>query len=203
MEHSDSKLCNIALSSGGFAATSGPELTLFSYEILGLVGRQGAAPHDLLRMAQRDRLLAWAGESQYYTEPKRLADLGYLAARREPGKTRERTVYSLTDKGLAALSDWAQTPAALTPLKSEALIRLLICDLVGDEATRQSIGHLREEIADLDARLDDAERRAPELPHRERNLKLVFSFLHGYLDLHRQLIERVEHDLAGTPRQPT
>src|SRR6478752_858002 len=161
MEHSDSKLCTIALSSGGFVTTSGPELTLFSYEILGLVGRQGAAPHDLLRMAQRDRLLAWAGESQYYTEPKRLADLGYLAARREPGKTRERTVYSRTDKGLEALSEWAQTPAALT--------RLLICDLVGDEATRQSIGHLREEIADLDARLDDAERRAPELPHRERN----------------------------------
>jgi DNA-binding PadR family transcriptional regulator len=203
MEHSDSKLCNIALSSGGLAATSGPELTLFSYEILGLVGRQGAAPHDLLRMAQRDRLLAWAGESQYYTEPKRLADLGYLAARREQGKTRERTVYSLTDKGLEALSEWGQTPASLTPLKSEPLIRLLICDLVGDEATRESIGHLREEIADLDARLDDAERRAAELPHRERNLKLVFWFLRGYLNLHRELIERVEQDLAGTPGRPT
>jgi DNA-binding PadR family transcriptional regulator len=147
-------------------------------------------------MAQRDRMLAWAGESQYYTEPKRLADLGYLAARREPGKTRERTVYSLTEKGLEALSAWAQTPASLTPLKSEALIRLLICDLVGDEATRQSLGHLRDEIADVEARLDDAERRAAELPHRERNLKLVFSFLRDYVDLHRKLIERVEQDLA-------
>ncbi|HET6868869.1 MAG TPA: hypothetical protein VFH80_23355 [Solirubrobacteraceae bacterium] len=147
-------------------------------------------------MAQRDRILAWAGESQYYTEPKRLADLGYLATRREPGKTRERTVYSLTDKGLKALSAWAQTPASFTPLKSEALIRLLISDLVGDEATRQSIGHLREEIADLDMRLDDAERRAAELPHRERSLKLVFSFLRDYVDLHRKLIERVEQDLA-------
>src|ERR671916_341063 len=86
------------------------ELSLFSYEILGLVGRTGAAPHDLLRLARRDRMLAWAGESQYYVEPKRLARLGYLEARKEPGKTRERTVYTLTDRGLQALEEWAQTP---------------------------------------------------------------------------------------------
>ena len=84
---------------------SRPELSLFSYEILGLVGRQGAGAHDLLRMARRGRILDWAGESQYYVEPKRLARLGYLEARKEPGKTRERTVYSLTEKGLEALRE--------------------------------------------------------------------------------------------------
>src|SRR5512141_3389212 len=97
------------------------ELTLFSYEVLGLVGRTGAAPHDLLRMARRGRMLDWAGESQYYVEPKRLARLGYLEARKEPGKTRERTVYTLTDKGRAALRGYARTPAHFTPLKNEAL----------------------------------------------------------------------------------
>src|ERR687894_1859125 len=108
---------------------SRPELSLFSYEVLGLVGRDGAGPHDLLRMARRGRMLDWAGESQYYVEPKRLARLGYLEARREPGKTRERTVYSLTDKGLEALREWALTPLRFTPLKSEPLLRLLIADL--------------------------------------------------------------------------
>src|SRR5438477_12869795 len=113
------------------------ELNLFSYEILGLVGRLGAGAHDLLRMAKQGRMLAWAGESQYYVEPKRLAKLGYLDARKEPGKTRERTVYTLTDKGHAALRAWAQTPVRFTPLKSELLLRMLIADLVGGEATRQ------------------------------------------------------------------
>jgi len=112
-----------------------PELTLFSYEILGLVGREGAGPHDLLRLAKRGRFFNWAGESQYYTEPKRLAKLGYLSARKEPGKTRERTVYTLTDKGLDALRFYARTPVGFTPLKSDALLRLLICDLVGEEVT--------------------------------------------------------------------
>ena len=35
---------------------------MFSYEILGLVGRGGAGAHDLLRMARRGRILDWAGE---------------------------------------------------------------------------------------------------------------------------------------------
>src|SRR4029453_18420282 len=98
---------------------SSDELSLFSYEILGLVGRGGAGAHDLLRMARRGRMLEWAGESQYSTEPKRLARLGYLEARREPGKTRERTVYSLTEKGLEPPRSYARAPARFTPDKSD------------------------------------------------------------------------------------
>src|SRR5215471_19950204 len=91
------------------------DLGLFSYEILGLVGREGAGAHDLLRMARQGRILDWAGESQYYVEPKRLATLGYLEARKEPCKTRQRTVYALTEKGLDALRSWAETPVHFTP----------------------------------------------------------------------------------------
>src|SRR3954463_7223018 len=119
------------------------ELTLFSYEILGLVGRGGAGAHDLLRMARRGRILAWAGESQYYVEPKRLAKLGYLAARTEPGKTRQRTVYTPTDKGVEGLAAWARTAVRFTPVKSELLLRLLIADLVGEPVTRESITTIR------------------------------------------------------------
>jgi hypothetical protein len=56
-----------------------------------LVGRATPGAHDLLRMALRVRILAWAGESQYYVKPRRLARLGDREARKEPGKTRERT----------------------------------------------------------------------------------------------------------------
>src|ERR1700751_4328528 len=147
-----------------------PDLTLFSYEILGRVGREGAGPHDLLRLAKRGRFFAWAGESQYYTEPKRLAKLGYLSARKEPGKTRPRPVYTLTDKGTAALQAHARTAVTFTPLKTDALLRLLVCDLVREQVTRQSIGTLRDDIADLPARLGDAERTAHLLPHQEKYL---------------------------------
>jgi DNA-binding PadR family transcriptional regulator len=177
------------------------ELSLFSYEVLGLVGRTGAGAHDLLRLARRGRMLAWAGESQYYTEPKRLAALGYLEAHREPGRTRPRTVYTLTEKGLDALCDYARTPVAFTPLKSDVLLRLLIADLVGEEATRESIGTLREDIADLSARLDDAEATADALPHRRKYLLLVVGFLRRLLELHLELVDEVERELAPTARR--
>jgi DNA-binding PadR family transcriptional regulator len=177
------------------------ELTLFSYEILGLVGRGGAGAHDLLRMAQRGRILDWAGESQYYVEPKRLARLGYLDARKEPGKTRERTVYALTDQGLAALCSWAETPVHFTPVKSELLIRLLIADLVGEAATRQGIGALREDIADLLDRLEQSEASAQTLPHRRKYLLLVSVFLRRLLDLHLEFVDEVERELAPKARR--
>ena len=181
------------------------ELSLFSYEILGLVGEGGAGAHDLLRMARHGRILDWAGESQYYVEPKRLAKLGYLDARQEPGKTRERTVYTLTAKGRHALADYARTPVTVTPLKSDPLLRLLICDLVGEDVTRESLATLREELNDLRARLDDSERRASELPHREKYLLLVNGFLRKFLDLHAELLDDVDRELAPAHerRRPT
>jgi DNA-binding PadR family transcriptional regulator len=175
-------------------------LSLFSYEVLGLVGEGGAGPHDLLRMARHGRFLDWAGESQYYVEPKRLASLGYLQARKEPGKTRERTVYSLTGKGREALVEFARTPATVTPLKSEPLVRLLICDLVGQGVTRESLAALRDDVADLKARLEESEARASELPHREKYLLLATGFLRGFLELHEQLVADVERELAPKKR---
>ena len=171
-------------------------LTFFSYEVLGLVGRDGAGPHDLLQMARRGRILDWAGESQYYVEPKRLARLGYLEARKEPGKTRPRTHYTLTEKGLEALREWARTPARVTPFKSDPLLRLLITDLVGEGATRESMAALREDLADLSARLDEAAASADALPHRQKYLLLVVDFLRGLLRLYEELAEEVERDFA-------
>ena len=178
------------------------ELSLFSYEILGLVGRTGAAPHDLLRLARRDRMFAWAGETQYYVEPKRLARLGYLEARKEPGITRERTVYTLTDKGQQALEAWARTPVRFTPLKSEALLRLLVADLVGEEVTRESLATLRDDIAELLERLEANEASADAFPHRRPYLLLISGFMRRLFELHLDLVDEVERGVSSSPAPP-
>ncbi|HEU5244347.1 MAG TPA: PadR family transcriptional regulator [Gaiellaceae bacterium] len=178
--------------------SSREDLTLFSYETLALVGRGGAGAHDLLRMAKVGRFLAWAGESQYYVEPKRLAKLGYLEARKEPGKTRERTVYTLTDKGLEALRDWARTPVGFTPFKSEALIRILATDLVGEEAVCEGFGPLREDLEDMRRRMRESAERARALPHREKYLGMGLDFVEGLIRLYEDLVDKVERDFAGS-----
>lgn len=172
------------------------DLSFFSYEILGLVGREGAGPHDLKQMVERGRMFAWAGESQYYSEPKRLAKLGYLAARKEPGKTRERTVYSLTEKGMEALREYARTPVTFTPVKSDALLRLLFADLVDDSVTRASFEALRDDVADLEGRLREFEARNESLPHRRKYRELVLEHMQELLELHLRLVRRVERELA-------
>jgi PadR family transcriptional regulator, regulatory protein AphA len=178
---------------------SSDDLTLFSYEILGLVGRGGAGPHELRQLVRKGRFLAWAGESQYYVEPKRLANLGYLEARKEPGKTRDRTVYTLTEKGIDALREWGRTPLRLTPLKSEAALRLLAADIVGEGATRESMESLREDLDDLRARLEEMRASAKRLPHREKYLLLVIAFLERVLAAHERLADDGERELA--PKQ--
>jgi DNA-binding PadR family transcriptional regulator len=178
---------------------SSDDLTLFSYEILGLVGRGGAGPHELRQLVRKGRFLAWAGESQYYAEPKRLARLGYLEARKEPGKTRERTVYTLTETGIDALREWGRTPLRLTPLKSEAALRLLAADIVGEDATRESMASLRADLDDLRERLEEMAVSAQLLPHRRKYLLLVVSLLERVLEAHELLVDDVERELAPKP----
>jgi len=179
---------------------SSDELTLFSYELLGLVGRGGAGPHELRRMVRRGRFFDWAGESRYYVEPKRLARLGYLEARREPGRTRERTVYTLTEKGIDALRAWARTPTRFTPIKSEVNVRLLLTDLVGEDITRESVLALRDDIDDLRARLAEAEASSAGLPHRQKYLRLNIVFVQRLLDLHEELVDEVERTFDAGQR---
>jgi PadR family transcriptional regulator, regulatory protein AphA len=178
------------------------ELTPFACEVLALVGRDGAGAHDLLRMARRSRFYAVAGESQYYTEPKRLAGLGYLAARSEPGKTRDRTVYTLTDKGLEALRAWVRTPARSPRLQHEGAIRVLAADLVGHAAVREGLQTLRDDIAEVEAQLDEAEERADALPHRRRYLMLNHRLARRLVAAHLEWLDEVERELAGPDTEP-
>ena len=173
------------------------ELSHFSYMVLGLVGRGGLNPYDLRQMVRRGRIYDWVGESQYYVEPKRLARLGYLDARKEPGKTRERTVYTLTDKGLEALREWARTPVRYARMENEPLTRVLIADLVGEGPVRESLGTLRADIADLSARLDEAEAAAEKLPHRRKYLLMGHRLNRRLLAVHLEWLDEIERELES------
>ena len=173
------------------------ELSHFSYMVLGLVGRGGLNPYDLRQMVRRGRIYDWVGESQYYVEPKRLARLGYLDARKEPGKTRERTVYTLTDKGVQALREWATTPVHYPRMEHEPLTRLLVADLVGEAPVRESLATLRDDIADLSARLDEAEAAAENLPHRRKYLLMGHRLNRRLLEVHLEWLDEIERELES------
>lgn len=176
------------------------ELTPLAYVVLSLVGRQGAGAHDLAQMAASGQELYYAGAaSKIYERAARLAQQGYLDAEKRPGKTRERTYYTLSDTGLAALQAWLEEPSRFPRIQSEAVTRVFASDLAIDEdAVLRSLQALKPEIEQLHRVLDDDERRATQFPHRARQLQLVRSLGRRLLDAHTEWLAEVE-DILGPP----
>ena len=81
-------------------------------------------------------------------------------------------------------------------LQHEGLIRLLVADLVDDDDVRASLATLREDIADLSEKLDEAEAMASTLPHREKYLMLAHGLSRRMLAAHLEWLDDVERELS-------
>ena len=174
-------------------------LTPFSFVILVLVGEGGAGPHDLVRMMRQGAWAYWtSSQSQYYAEPKRLADLGLLSATREPGRTHDRTVYRLTDEGRRALAEWHGTPAAFPRVQNEGAVRLLGAEFADPATVLDGLRGLRAEIASGHEWLDRAEEREPGVPHRERVLGINRRLARRILEAQATWLDEVEAELGGS-----
>jgi DNA-binding PadR family transcriptional regulator len=172
-------------------------LTPFAYAVLALVGDGGAGPHDLVLMMRRGSLYWVSAESQWYSEPKRLEQLGYLVSDKQPGRTRERTRYRLTPKGRKALRAWQAEPSHLPRIQSEAIVRLLAGDVLhDDEKLLESLEAMRVEIEEMRSTVADAREIAETIPHRERYLRLVHRFGEELLDAHERWLDEVERELG-------
>ena len=116
-------------------------------------------------------------------------------------KTRERTRYTLTAKGRRALVAWMDEPVRFSRIQLEPAWRVLAADIVGEEAALRGVAGLREEIADLHARLDVAEAAAATLPHREKYLMLNHRLARSIVDAHAEWLDAVEDELGPPPRR--
>ena len=171
-------------------------LSPFSYVILVLIGRGGAGPHDLRRMAEAGRVYWDAAPSQWYAEPKRLEKLGLLTSRKEPGQTRQRTHYDLTPAGVAALEAWVRTPTPLPRMQQEAIVRVLAADLVDHGAILEGLAPLAGELATADAEITHALEVARSLPERRRLLEINHRYAARLIALQREWLEEARAALA-------
>ena len=79
---------------------------------------------------------------------------GPPARRATPGQTHERTHYTLTDAGRAALRAWLAEPSAFTRIQCEPIVRLLAAEYVDPEVLERSLAALREPLEESYAALD-------------------------------------------------
>jgi DNA-binding PadR family transcriptional regulator len=90
-------------------------------------------------------------ESRLYAEPKNLVAHGLATSTREYTGRRSRTVYSITEAGRRALTDWLSRPSARREVEDEAMLRILLCD----QGTReQLLATIRGAMEDLLGQID-------------------------------------------------
>jgi PadR family transcriptional regulator, regulatory protein AphA len=172
-------------------------LSPFSFAVLVLVGRNGAGPHDLRRMAEIGRVYWDAAPSQWYAEPKRLAEHGYLEAQKTPGRTRERTHYTLTERGREALADWVRTPATLPRIQNEPVIRLLAADLVEPAAVLEGLEAMRPDLDAAREGVAAGQERTAGLEHRAHLLEINHRYAERLLNLQAEWLDEAERVLSG------
>jgi DNA-binding PadR family transcriptional regulator len=169
------------------------DLRPISYTLFAGVGRNGASAPELVEMAERGAPLFWTGaKSQVFAEARRLARLGYLKATSEPAKTRPRTVYRLTARGLRAMRAWLAEPSRYPRVQHEAAIRLFAADLGDEAAVLASLQALRGEVARLEGLVEEMADRAAAIPHRHRNILLELSLARRLLQAHLDWVDEVE-----------
>jgi hypothetical protein len=68
-----------------------------------------------------------------------------------------------------------------TPFKSDALLRLLAADLVGEDAVREGFAALQDDLDEMRSRMRETAEQAKALPHREKYLNLGLEFVEGLI----------------------
>lgn len=173
--------------------------TPLSYVILAAIGEAGATTPELLDMAGRGGMFWTASPSQVYAEPKRLLDLGWVVAEKQPAKTRHRTLYRLTDAGRDALREWLRSPAGFPKLQHGPAMRLFAGDMIDDAEILESLEQLRDDIARMAADVQRSIDRAPGVPHRTRYLLLQQDLGLRVLQAHRDWLDHVRRELGRPP----
>jgi len=124
-----------------------------TYSILGLLAFWGPlSGYDIKRLF--DHMLApmWgAAHSQIYKELRRMEELDWVHMQREEQEARpDRKVYSITDKGHAALHTWQKQPSDIFQMRDELLLKVLFGTFASPGDLAQN---LRTGIANHEVRL--------------------------------------------------
>ena len=121
-------------------------LTTTSYAVLSILALRDHSTYDLTRQMRISLHYMWPrAESNVYAEPKRLVAAGLASSREEWTGSRRRTIYSITDAGRAALTEWLASPSARQRYESEALLKVLFAENGTKDDLLATIRRIRED----------------------------------------------------------
>src|SRR5262245_15427388 len=108
------------------------------YAILGYLSTAPGSGYDL--GSQLDQGLGWflsASNSQIYPAVKALEEEGLVSGKSTAAGTGEKTVYTITEKGLDELRSWACGSPIYRPNRDPERLQLVFSDLCNPESVRR------------------------------------------------------------------
>ncbi len=125
-------------------------LTTTSYAVLAQVALHPWSTYELAQQRVRYFRYVWPrAESAIYREVTRLSSMGLITGRKEYVGKRARTVYSITDQGLAALRQWLDTPVSPFAMDFEAMIRLFVAPLGTKEQINSTLTQVQNDAQEM------------------------------------------------------
>ncbi len=179
-------------------------LTTSSYAVLGLLAIKPWTGYELTQQATRSLRFAWPkSERLLYAEPKKLVEHGLATAEEESIGQRVRTMYTITEAGRVALTEWTATAPQPPVLEAESLLRLLyaengtIEDLTAAlEAMAAHATDLHDQVTGINASYLDGQHPFPERTH----LSVLFAtFQLELFDLMIRWVDFAKTEVAGWP----
>jgi PadR family transcriptional regulator AphA len=174
--------------------------TATSFALLGLLGVKPWTAYELVAQTRRSLHYVWPrSEAHLYAELKRLVERGHATAEVVEGRGRQRTRYTITPLGRAALEAWLATEPAPPMLEIEGVLRVLLADQGTAEDLRAALDstarQAREQLADGKAMVREQLMTGGPFPQRLHLAELVVAFYGEFL---RLLIRWCDDSIAET-----
>jgi DNA-binding PadR family transcriptional regulator len=171
------------------------ELSKPAYVVLGMIATGRRSGYAMSRTAKEAIRHFWAiSDGQIYPLLKKLTEDGYVTGERsETEGGRERVLYSLTDRGQAALDAWLNsTDRPQHEFRDEGVLRLFF-------AEELAVDQLRAQVAVMMERHRRAHERLESMRSRAGDRACALLTLRYGLDLHQFAIDwfgRLDDELA-------
>lgn len=178
--------------------------TTTSFALLGLLGIKPWTAYEMVAQIKRGMYLFWPrSEAHLYAELKRIVERGHATAEVVEGTKRQRTRYTITPEGRAALEEWSETEPSPPIVEVEGFLRMFLGDQMTKESLRATLETTARQARDY---YDTGYAITREIldtggpfPHRLHLVEPMALFLD---DFYRMLIEWCERTITQVDEWP-
>ncbi|MDD4867501.1 MAG: PadR family transcriptional regulator [Mycobacterium sp.] len=181
-----------------------PKPTTTSFALLGLLGLRSWTAYEIVAQIKRGVHFFWPrSEAHLYAELKRLVERGHASAETVEGRRRQRTLYTITPAGRAALQGWFGSRPAAPVIEAEGFLRLFLGDQATPDDLRESLEATAREARALHAKgkalIDELLHTGGPFPDRLHLVEPVSTFI---ADFYRNLIEWCQQTITEIDEWP-